>query len=238
MARREAVALGGRDLAVVNAVARFKQLSATHIRELLFADVSKTPSDRALRRLVDMQYLRRIERRMVGGARGGSGQYVYTLGAKGFYMYSTGRYNPARVVNYHSIAIADTYLHLLRLERQGLFKIDGLSTEPDCWATIGRYELHPDLRVDVNGGRGVFKLWLEVDMATEAQRQIRSKLLNYWYAYNEADVSQWPEFPLVVFVAVDSERANELQWVIEQLDDDVALLFRVVTQSSLPSLFL
>lgn len=238
MARRVAVALTGRDLAVVNAVAKFKQLSAVQIREMLFADVSKTPCDRALARLTDMQYLRRIERRMVGGTKGGSGQYVYTLGAKGFYMHFTGKYNPPRAVNYHSIAIADTYLDIRRMESRGLFVIDGISTEPDCWVKIERYELHPDLRVDVSRQGHTFKLWLEIDMATEAQRQIRAKLVNYWQAYNNADVAEWAEFPLVVFVAVDDERVRELEWIISQLPDEVQQLFKVTTRYMLHTLFL
>ena len=232
-----AMVLPDRDRAVVSAVARFGQMSSKQIYELIFSDTSQTPCDRALRRLTAYKYLNRIERRMVGGLKGGSGQYVYQLGRRGFFLFNTGRYNPARAVNYHSIAIVDSYLILRRLEADGALQILGYSTEPDCWVTIDRNELKPDMFVEIQTTEPL-KLWLEVDMATEGQRQIKDKLVRYWRAFNDADSRVWPEFPLIVFVAVDDERAKELRWLIDQGAEQAQELFRVTTKDKLHTLFL
>jgi hypothetical protein len=228
--------LSTRDLSIIRLVSRFKQLTSFHINELLFATTTtRTPTDRALRRLVERGYLHRVERRLVGGSRGGSGQYVYGLGRKGFYMHFTGRFQPARAVQFHTLAITELYVSLRRLETAGLLSVAGLSTEPDCWAVIGRYELKPDLYVELERPSGErVKLWFEVDMGTEGQRQVRAKMDAVWRAYNEVEHAEWPVFPGTVWVAIDDEREKELRWIMEQLPEDARGLFRVCQLTSLP----
>jgi hypothetical protein len=230
------VDLSPRDLSIVQLVARFKQVASSHIHELLFTDIkSHTPADRALRRLTASGHLQRVERRIVGGSRGGSGQYVYQLGRRGFYVYFEGRYAPWRTVNYHALAIVDSYVVMRRLERAGYVAIAGVSTEPDCWVKVGGNELKPDLYLELARATGErLKLWLEIDMGTEGQRQIKDKLERYWRAYNEAD---WPVFPRTIWVAVDAEREKELAWLISQGPPDARILFQVTTLAGLPSLF-
>ncbi len=229
------VDLTGRDRLIVQLIARFKQASSRQVHELLFPHVTYTPADRALKRLTERGYLTRIERRTVGGSRGGSGQYVYGLGRRGFYMHFEGRFIPPRTVNYHALAILDSYIALYRLQQAGRLVIVGLSTEPDCWLKVGGNELKPDLYVELSRGSGnTLRLWLEVDMATEGQRQIKDKLLRYWQAYNEAE---WPTFPRVVWVAVDDERAKELRWLIRQLPEERQGLFTVRTLANFGGAF-
>lgn len=228
--------LTGRDAALLTYVYKFKQLASTHIHQLLFNTSSKTPTDRTLTRLVNGGYLARVERRMVGGARGGSGQYVYQLGRRGHGIYHGGRYSPARTVSYHSMLLADCFVVLKQLERSGFISVAAYSTEPDCWQLIGRNELRPDLFVEVERQGGRLKLWLEADMATEGQRHIKEKLERYWRAYNEADVAVWPEFPRVLFVAVDQERAKELEWLIGQGPKEALPLFAATTREGLSAL--
>lgn len=180
----DALDLSGRDRLVVQLIARFKQASSRQVHELLFPGVSYTPADRTLKRLTQAGYLTRIERRTVGGSRGGSGQYVYGLGRRGFYMHYDGRFSPPRSVNYHALAVLDSYIIIRRLEQAGRHSVLGFSTEPDCWMRVGGDELKPDLYVELKRPAGDLRLWLEVDMATEGQRQIRDKLDRYWRAYN------------------------------------------------------
>src|SRR3954447_18081319 len=146
----DALDLSGRDRLVVQLIARFKQASSRQVHELLFPGVSYTPADRSLKRLTQAGYLTRIERRTVGGSRGGSGQYVYGLGRRGFYMHYDGRFSPPRTANYHALEILNTYIALRRLELAGRLQILGLSTEPDCWVRIGGDELKPDLYVELS----------------------------------------------------------------------------------------
>jgi hypothetical protein len=219
-------------------VSRFKQVSSNHITELLFADLkSSTPAHRTLTRLTEQGFLSRIERRLVGGNKGGSGQYVYQLGRRGFYMHHTGRYQPARAVSYHTVEIAECFVALKRLERESQLAVMGFSTEPDCWRVIGGTELKPDMFVELayRDGR-TEQLWIEVDMGTEGQKQLKGKLEAYWRAYNDADVNQVPVFPRVIWVGVDDERAKELRWLIGQGPQDARRLFAVTTRLGLPTL--
>lgn len=232
--------IDGRDRVVVQLVARFSQLASSHVADLEFSGLaSHTSCDRTLRRLTARGYLARIERRTVGGSRGGSGQYVYQLGRLGWAMYRTGRYAPWRAINYHALGIADAYIALVKLERAGSLKIVGFSTEPDCWVTIGRRELKPDFYVELArpGVEGIIKLWLEYDTGSEGQRQIKEKFERYWNAYNEADDSEYPVFPLVVFVAVDDYRTQELRWLLEQGTKDARQLFRILSAADFAASF-
>src|SRR4051812_16824511 len=142
------VELSGRDRDIVQHVARFRQLSTSHIYELLFTTASRTPCDDALKRLTARKYLNQIERaRLVGGSRGGSGQYVYSLGYRGWQQFvGTGKYTQARTVNYHALQVFEVYAALRRMEQQDdarLF-IAGYSTEPDCHVQLGGELLMPD----------------------------------------------------------------------------------------------
>lgn len=230
--------LSSRDGRIVQLVARFQQLSSAHIYALVFSDIqSHTPCDRSLRRLSERGYLARLERRNVGGSRGGSGQYVYQLGRLGHSLYRSGRYTPLRSINYHSLAIVDSYLHFNEAAHKNNLVIRGFSTEPDCWATIGNHELKPDMFIEI--ARPAVdtrtKIWLEVDMGTEGQRQIKDKLERYWHAFNEADTEQWPVFPFIWFLCVDAYRVRELRWIGEQGPKEAQQLFRFMEISELPT---
>jgi hypothetical protein len=177
---------------------------------------------------------------MAGGARGGSGQYVYSLGRRGFYQYFEGGYSAARSVNYHTLAIVDCFVTLRRLEREGAFKVLAMSTEPDCWAVIGGVELKPDLYVELERGTGRLLWWLEVDMGTESQKQLQGKLeavVRAYRDYDEADALKWPTLPRTLWVGVDEERAKELAWLVGRLPAEAQRLFAVTSKEHLAQVF-
>lgn len=152
-------------------------------------------------------------------------------------MTTTGKFSPSRVVNYHSLAIADAYLSLHQLSEGGRLVIHGFSTEPDCHVDVGGTLLKPDMYLDVSRTPNEhLKLWLEVDLGTEGQKQLRGKLAAYWRAYNEATTEQFPAWPRTVWVAGDEERAKELRWLIEDGPKDARQLFAVTTLEKLPLL--
>jgi hypothetical protein len=235
--RPPSIELPDRDRRIVQLVARYGQASSKQIKQLLFHDVSNAPLERALRRLVSSQHLIRIERRIVGGARGGSGQFVYALGRRGFFMYFTGRFTSARTIRYHSLAIVDCVVTLKQAERAGRLSIVRLSSEPDCWVTVGRDELKPDLYVELVRGDRRSRIWFEVDLGTENQGQLRGKLERYRRAYEASDDKTWPVYPLVLWVAIDAERETELKWIISGMREDARPLFHVATMEGLPQFF-
>jgi hypothetical protein len=194
--------------------------------------------------LVQEQYLNRIERRIVGGSQGGSGQYVYQLGRKGWALYMTDsqgngkRYLPSRVVSFHKLAIVDCYLLLRQLERDRVLALAGVSTEPDCHFEVDGTLLRPDLYVEADWQGQRVPIAFEVDLGTETQKQLREKLLDYARAWDRYDEAHWPHgFVRVLWVAVDEARAKELRWVIGRLESDTQKLFRVVELEKLPEVF-
>ena len=223
--------LSDRDQVLLRYVARFRQLSAAHIRTLVFhASPNDTPSNRTLKRLTEYNYLMRVERRLVGGTKGGSGQYVYQLGSKGHFLFFAERPNFRRTVDFHALGIADAYCLIANLQRQGRLSVIGLATEPDCWTRIAGVELKPDLRIDLSD---TDLYWIEVDMATEGQKQLKGKLEAYCRAWDGADVNQWPQWPTVLWVAVDQARANEIAWLVKQMPKTAQPMFKVATLEGL-----
>lgn len=224
-----------RDRQIVMSVGRWRQLPSAAIAALHFHELaSSQPMYNALNRLVERKYLSRLERRMVGGTGAGSGQYVYQLGPQGWKLYGReGKYWPYRAVDYHTLAIADSYIELLELEHAGRVEILTHSTEPETWVRVAGVDLRPDLFVEVGDlarGRRV-SLWLEIDMGTERQAKIKEKLANYWFAFQNVSENELPVFPLVVFIAPDELRARELRYFIEQGPKEAQDLFLVSTAS-------
>jgi len=222
-----------RDRQIVLSIAKFGQLASAHIAALHFNDLaSGTPMWRAMTRLADRGYVKRIERRLVGGNGAGSGQFVFQLGSAGHALSRRpGRFWPFRTVDYHTLGIADAHVELLRAERAGRVRIDGFSTEPDTWQVIAGADLRPDYHVDVADlvKRRNISLWIEIDMGTERQKAIKDKLARYWHAYQHATEDDLSSFPLVLFIAPDDARARELRWIIERGDKDAQALFLVST---------
>jgi hypothetical protein len=234
--------VSARDVEIIHLIARFNMLSSGHVNELLFqANTTNVPCNRVLGRLAKNKYLATIEKRMVGGTGGGSGQVCYQLGSKGWALVRReGRYWPFRSVNYHSLAIADAYVKLVRAEREGDIEIAGLSTEPDSWLTIAGADLRPDLLIEVAipAKEMNVTLWLEVDQGTERQKQLKEKLARYWHAYQHATEADMKVFPVILFLVPDDERVKEINWLINSGPDEAKPLFRVQTQESFPQLLL
>jgi hypothetical protein len=228
---------------VVELVGRFRLLGAEQIREVLFFGLaSKTPLDRALKRLTDAGYLARLGR-LVGGFGGGSGQYVYQSGQ---YVYQLGRvgwrylgkgggYRPLRVIDHHTLQIAECFVLLKQLERSGELSVILYEADPVSRRTVGEILLTPDgyAELGVHATRQKYSFWLEIDRDTENAETIRGKCVRYWRAYQA-----WPGevFPWVVFVVPDEARRRELERVIAGGPDDAQDLFRVCESSTFAEL--
>lgn len=78
-----------RDREIVQLVARFKQLTTTQIKELVYPGQLHDPQRRAIKRLLENKMLARVNERLPGGFRGGSQEYVYQLGTLGVELTGT-----------------------------------------------------------------------------------------------------------------------------------------------------
>lgn len=221
--------LSPRDAQIVELVGRFRLMAAEQIRAAFFFEQrSKTPLDRALKRLTDGGCLARLGR-MVGGFGGGSGQYVYQLGRAGWRQLGKGGgYRPLRVIDHHALQIAECFVLLKALERGGELSVISYAADPASRQTVADILLTPDAYVElgVPATRQKFMFWLEIDRDTENAEVIRGKCVRYWRTYQA-----WPGdvFPYVVFVVPDEPRRRELERVIAGGPDDAQALFRVVT---------
>lgn len=224
-----------RDRKVVELVGQFKQLTPRHVRALAFAGVaSQTPVDRALKRLVDRRYLMRLERRLVGGTRGGSAQYVHQLGRQGWKLLGRhGDYWAPRAVNLHSLALADCIVALKAAEQRGVpLELVRFTTEPECHETVGGVRLTPDAFVDLNLRSNKLVSWLEVDRGTEHLATIQEKCERYWKAFISG---QWDgHFPFVLFVVPDEERERAIERVVRDGPSAALELFKVCPIEGFP----
>lgn len=224
---RGGAALSPRDVQVVELVGRFRLMGAEQVREVLFStQSSKTPLDRALLRLTAAGYLVRLGR-MVGGFGGGSGQYVYQLGRAGWRLLGKGGgYRPLRMIDYHTLTIAECFVMLKRLERGGELTVIAYESDPASRQTVGDILLTPDAYVElgVSATRQKFHFWLEIDRDTENAETIRGKCVRYWRAFQAWDGEV---FPYIVFVVPDDRRQRELERTIAGGPDEAQELFKI-----------
>lgn len=230
-----------RDRQIVHEVSRYGQLSSGHIFELLFPGAkSQTRLHEALTRLRTAGYLATIERRPVGGTGAGSGPTVYQLGTKGRKYFGRDKKYPYRSIHPHTLAIADTAIALKRLEREGTIEIIGMATEPDSWQELAGVDIRPDLFVKLGlVGQGIsVSLWIEVDMGTERQKQLKEKLANYWHVRQHVTMEELRTVPRVLFLVPDDERLKEIAWLIDSGPVEAKEMFRVQRQDSFPQILL
>ncbi|MEV0360106.1 replication-relaxation family protein [Nocardia sp. NPDC050697] len=232
-----------RDDRILRQVLRFGQLGAGHIRELEFYGLkSDTSADNVLKRLVGNGLLARVERRSFGGYRGGSGQYIYQLGVKGYrYLDRMDARHNYRVQKRHMLGLADVYVSMVRASRTGELEIKTALVEEEATIDVDGVTVIPDLyaRLWVAARQRAIQLYIEVDMGSSADQssespdKIRDKLKRYYYASTHWDE---PTFPLVLFLAIDAERASTLRHIISKAPEHVRPLFRVETMESFPQL--
>lgn len=199
--------LAARDLTVVQLVGRFSQLTSTHVGEVLFAEVTDTPLDRALKRLVQHGYLRRLGRRSTDSA--GSGGYVYELGRVGWAELGKPEgYRRKYGISNHALKVADIYVEFVRAHRAG-------DVELIHWELEKPYgDARADLVVYLGRDGKRLDYCLEIDLGTERPHIIRRKLDYYWKAAPSDG-----NFPYVAFLVPDSYRKYEIERVIGRLEE-------------------
>lgn len=216
-----------RDLQIVQLAAKFEAVTSAQIGGVLFAaNASDTPLKRALRRLLAQKYLARYRWRYLSSNRAGSGSIVYQLGLNGWrFIGYEGAYKRLESFDRHKLAIADLYVALTGLERLGLIEVLETETEPNNWRRVGHIELRPDMfgRIRSRVDGSVSRWFLEVDLGSEHERQIKDKASRYRRAWESADVNSldWNPFPRVLFIAqtpdgfdADIKRKEQLlRWV-------------------------
>jgi hypothetical protein len=231
-----------RDAQIIEAISQFGQLAADHVNALFFdRNTTNVPCNRVLGRLVRDKYLATVERRLVGGSGGGSGQYCYQLGSKGWqFVRREGRYWPYRSVSMHMLEIADAYVSLVQAERAGDFHIFDYDTEPNTRVVIAGSDLRPDFyfHAAIPSSESQVTVWLEVDRGTERRPQLKEKIDRYVHAHNHATYEDIETFPMIMFLVPDSDRIKEIERLIKAVPGvvgDDKPIFLVHLQETFPA---
>lgn len=249
--RAEAVgeALSSRDLAVLKTVSELRFLTGSQVTRWHFADrgedrvAAARAARRALLRLVRLDCLARLPRR-VGGVRAGSAGFVYSLGRAGYAVAVKERWQPegsrrrsqapGTLFLSHTLKVAELHTRVTLADRAGTFELLELAAEPACWRSYGgvggsdQKTLKPDSLIRLAAGEWEFASFIEVDQATEGSRALRRQLLAY-LDYHRTGLEQDRQgvFPRVLWATPDATRAAVIRAVIGELPKADRVLFAV-----------
>jgi hypothetical protein len=240
------------DRAVLHAVSDLGFVSGDQLRRMHFAVEADAAAQaraarRALVRLVRLDCLARLPRR-VGGVRSGSAGFVYRLGLAGqrvAFLYGwqperRGRRShvPGTFFLNHSLAVAELFALLIEGDRSRRFELLELSAEPACHrryggiGSQGQATLKPDSYVRLGVGDYEDSYFMEVDMGSEGSHTLERKLHEYVaYQASGREQEQRGVFPRVLWLAPDAERVAVIGQCIRRLTPSVRELFAVALQA-------
>lgn len=241
-----AALLSDRDLNIVATLARLRLATTTQLQRLHFSDGSPLTQARrcraVLERLVDLEVLARLDRR-IGGVRAGSAGFVYSLGPAGQRLGGShgpagGRrvrrpWTPSLPFVAHRLAVTELFVALVERERLGAVELLGFEGEPRSWRSFtgpaGRVvTLKPDAYIATAMGEFEEHRFVEVDRATESLPTIAAKLRvyrQYWASGREQ--RHHGLFPGVLFVVPDERRADLIRGEYARLPEAAQALFEV-----------
>jgi hypothetical protein len=239
------------DYALIKRVSDLRFVSGSQLTRLHVADdpdavVNARAARRALLRLVRLDVLERLARR-VGGARAGSAGFIYWLGPAGLRLaikrgwQPEGRRRrseiPGTLFVDHALQVAELHTLLTEADRSRTVELLELDGEPACWRSYAgthgqRRTLKPDSYVEIGSGKYVYSHWIEVDMGTEGSRALERKLRDY-LAYEASGIEQAARgvFPKTLWLAPNAERVKAIEACIERLPRSAHELFAVTAFS-------
>lgn len=237
---RIAAGLGERDRAILDDVARVRVLTGRQVERLHFADLAGRHRDRTrrrvLERLVSLQLLTPLERR-IGGIRAGSAGITYSLGPAGQRLLAIeedgagGRIRrpgtPTARFMIHNLSVAELYVRLVEAGRAGLLTLVDYRAEPAAWWRDSEGEwIKPDAYAVVNAGDVEDSWAIEVDNATESLPTLRRKLAAYLnLVANEERGPDGGPLPRVLVTVPDERRLTAVRELVPALPEPAEELF-------------
>jgi hypothetical protein len=237
--------LSQRDRAIVADVGRVRVLTGGQVERLHFTELAGRHRDRTrrrvLERLVHLQLLTPLERR-IGGVRAGSAGLVFALGPAGQRLLELGHGTGGRSRRpgtstprfmIHNLAVAELYVELVEAARRGAFTLTGFRAEPACWwRTSEGVWVKPDAFVVVGSGEVEDSWAVEVDQATESLPTIRRKLKVYLDLVASGERGPGGGvLPRVLVTVPDERRLAAVRGVVRGLPGPAEELFAVVPES-------
>lgn len=217
--------LSERDREIIQALDTVRLLSGAQLERLIFPAHSLSARAharrRVLNRLVRLEIITTLERR-IGGVRAGSNGLVYCLNRFGqrladFLNGSTPETRtrtprtPGTMYLSHTLAVTEAFVSLAEWSRAGSASLRAFSAEADCrWADGNGGLLRPDALVIVENDTHEAATWLEIDQGSEDLARIRCKLMAYErFARSGADGPSG-FLPCVLFATKDDQRARDI----------------------------
>lgn len=247
--------LSERDQQILADLARHRFLTTQQIERLHFTDhathlAAARACRRVLRRFEDTDFVCRLARR-VGGLRAGSTTSIWSLAPAGAralsFLRGDGlatrlREPSVRFVD-HTLAVAEVHVRLIEAARAKRFELSNVQIEQEGWRSYlnisGSPEcLKPDLAVVSETKEFEDHWFIEVDLGTEHIPTIIRKCQQY-QTYRQAGVEQQSAdgvFPVIVWVALNTARAEKLRRGIAEARALDQALFRVVELEELVDL--
>lgn len=240
------------DLEVLKTVSDLRFVSGDQLTRIHFTGSDDPATNarsarRALIRLVRLDCLSRLPRR-VGGVRAGSAGFVYALGLAGQHLAVLNHWQPDRrrrrshipgtfFLN-HTLAIAELHTLLIQGDRSRRFELLELSAEPACWrsfggiGTQGQATLKPDSYVRLGVGEYEDSYFMEVDMGSEGSQTLDRKLREYLaYERSGSEQERRGVFPRVLWLAPTPKRVEAIEQCIKGLPVASRELFAVASQA-------
>lgn len=234
--------LSERDLAVLKRVCQLRFVSGNQLARMHF-EGSARATRRALLRLVRLNGLERLDRRIGGNGSGGSDGFIYRLGLVGQRLATTRGWQPARrrrrgevpgmLFLRHTLQVAELHALLVEAAQSGAVEIEALASEPACWRQQGmangqRSQLKPDSYVELGASQYIDSYFIEVDNGTEGSRALDTKLRQYLtYEASGLEQAEHGVFPRTLWLAPDAKRVAAIEACIARLPRPSQALFAV-----------
>ena len=234
-----AAALGPRQRALIDDVARLGVASANQLRRLRY---EPTGAGRHLAwvdlsSLCETQVLARLDR-SIGGVKAGSKGRCFTLGVTGQRIVWPDRrksrepWTPNPAYLRHALGVTELYVQLRTQLADRLLTYD---TEPACWRSYSGpggapATLKPDAFAVLDLARFEDRYFCEIDNATESGTRIVEKArayIRYWQSGREIAASG--VFPQVLWVTTTEVRRDLMVGALARLPAEHWQLFAVVT---------
>jgi len=232
--RLELIASGlhDRDRAILQGLQESRFMTSKHISRQHFEPDHANPTaaqraaNRAMHKLQGYDLATTIYRR-VGGAKGGSSGFVWSLTPTGHRLLGLDSGSQPRKRNFepsqrfveHTLAVSDLHVQILGMEGVALSDVQ---FEPDCWrGYTGRHgvrqQLKPDLYAVTSDGEYEDLWFFEIDLNTEAPSRVVSKCEQYQEYYRSGiEQEKHGVFPAVVWVVPNPKRKATLQSHVRQ----------------------
>jgi hypothetical protein len=247
--------IGERDRNILKSLQKCRYLTSNQINRLHFTN-SPTPNaairaaNRNLRKLTDYGVIEALRRR-IGGARAGSGSFVYALTDAGYkvlhlhkadYLPRKRFTEPSPLFLEHTLLSSEAYIQLKTIcERDGMNLAD-LQFEPTCWRwDSGKKKksvpLKPDLFATTHSGEYEDCWFIEIDRDTEPFSAVLNKCDRYIeYRKTGAEQEKRGIFPYVLWIVPSVKRKDGIIRNISERFPRDTNLFIVITPDELEPL--